>query len=391
MDSYQQARLCLEHLDLRPGATLEDVKQAYRTLVQVWHPDRFAKGTAIQFKAEERFKDVTAAYAWLSDNPRILEDLVTGRGQERSASGSSSSSRDAATPAEPPSGVRKRWFHRRYHKPIYVARGWIPHVRVPWVFLGAAAVGGYILLRDRDPYDGLLRPQVFQNVADAIQDPRPENLWVYDQRIDIRKLPGTDSPLAGFLRRGERVVATEAVDGWRKIADFASGAPLGWVRDTEVGTRPPSPVRTGAQPRADSVSLAPIAAAERPAPSETGEEAATAGTTEVAAVAGALGVSAAPTGSSQRGVGEPFKAWDNSVSYFTQPFDVPRGSWEFVFKTLDTGRVHVRLYALERNQLKAEFWHDSVSVTQFDFEGGGSYQVRIVSPGVRWEARVEGH
>jgi len=33
---------CIEMLELNPGASQEEVNQAYRDLVNVWHPDRFA-------------------------------------------------------------------------------------------------------------------------------------------------------------------------------------------------------------------------------------------------------------------------------------------------------------------------------------------------------------
>ena len=38
MDAVGQA---LETLDLGPNATLQEIKQSYRDLVKVWHPDRY--------------------------------------------------------------------------------------------------------------------------------------------------------------------------------------------------------------------------------------------------------------------------------------------------------------------------------------------------------------
>lgn len=48
-------------LDLKPGASLADVKQAYRQLVKTWHPDRFAHPQEKQ-EAEEKIKQINAAY-----------------------------------------------------------------------------------------------------------------------------------------------------------------------------------------------------------------------------------------------------------------------------------------------------------------------------------------
>ncbi len=49
-------------LGLRFGAPPEEVKKAYKAFVKTWHPDLFAQGSPKQQRAEERLKDVNAAY-----------------------------------------------------------------------------------------------------------------------------------------------------------------------------------------------------------------------------------------------------------------------------------------------------------------------------------------
>ena len=50
-------------LQLKPGASLEDVKRAYKTQVKIWHPDRFPlESPRLQKKAHEMFQKITAAY-----------------------------------------------------------------------------------------------------------------------------------------------------------------------------------------------------------------------------------------------------------------------------------------------------------------------------------------
>ncbi len=57
-----------EILKLKPGASIEDVKRAYKVQVKIWHPDRFpAESPHLQKKAHEMFQKITAAYKKISD------------------------------------------------------------------------------------------------------------------------------------------------------------------------------------------------------------------------------------------------------------------------------------------------------------------------------------
>ena len=54
-------------LDLEPGASPEEVKQAYRDMVKVWHPDRFGSDERLRGKAEEMQKEINLAFERLED------------------------------------------------------------------------------------------------------------------------------------------------------------------------------------------------------------------------------------------------------------------------------------------------------------------------------------
>ena len=54
-----------EVLGLKPGASRDEVKQAYRDLVKVWHPDRFPADDRLQEKAQAKIKEVNEAYSRL--------------------------------------------------------------------------------------------------------------------------------------------------------------------------------------------------------------------------------------------------------------------------------------------------------------------------------------
>jgi len=53
---------CYRALDLAPGASAEDVKTAWRDLVKIWHPDRFAGDPRLQQRCQEKIKQINKAY-----------------------------------------------------------------------------------------------------------------------------------------------------------------------------------------------------------------------------------------------------------------------------------------------------------------------------------------
>jgi hypothetical protein len=58
----------LDVLALRPGATLAEIKEAYRDLVKVWHPDRFGSDARLRQKAEDKLKEINRAYLVLQSD-----------------------------------------------------------------------------------------------------------------------------------------------------------------------------------------------------------------------------------------------------------------------------------------------------------------------------------
>jgi hypothetical protein len=83
---------CYEVLGIQAGASPEAVHQAYKTQVKFFHPDRFTDDPDQQRLAEERLKEVNAAYAALqayqAQGPRETPPRKapkTERSPERSA------------------------------------------------------------------------------------------------------------------------------------------------------------------------------------------------------------------------------------------------------------------------------------------------------------------
>lgn len=55
-----------ELLGVRPGTSGRELKDAYRDLAKVWHPDRFSHDPRLQRKAQEKLKEINEAYERLT-------------------------------------------------------------------------------------------------------------------------------------------------------------------------------------------------------------------------------------------------------------------------------------------------------------------------------------
>ncbi len=66
-------------LDLKPGASPEEIKEAFRDLAHVWHPDRFSGNPRRQSKAAEKLKAINEAYTKLRSQAPRAEPRSTTR------------------------------------------------------------------------------------------------------------------------------------------------------------------------------------------------------------------------------------------------------------------------------------------------------------------------
>jgi hypothetical protein len=132
-------------LGLGQGASLEQVKEAYRDLTKVWHPDRFGSDARLQRKAEEKVKEINRAYENLgsSNAARIgnrskLDALARAKGKARTPD------RQAPRPAPAP-GPKNR-----------LVRVSLPHVEVrvddrSGILVDLSMTGGLLLLDVAQP------------------------------------------------------------------------------------------------------------------------------------------------------------------------------------------------------------------------------------------------
>lgn len=71
-----------EDLGLQPGASLNEVKEAYRDLVKVWHHDRFAHDPKLQAKAQEKLKEINYAFQRIQEFLNNLHTYQQAAGTE---------------------------------------------------------------------------------------------------------------------------------------------------------------------------------------------------------------------------------------------------------------------------------------------------------------------
>jgi hypothetical protein len=66
-------------LEVRPGASADEIKEAYLDLVKVWHPDRLQdEHPRLRHKAEEKLKQLNLAYTGLAEHVSQSRDFAAG-------------------------------------------------------------------------------------------------------------------------------------------------------------------------------------------------------------------------------------------------------------------------------------------------------------------------
>ncbi len=92
-------------LELKEGASPEAIKEAYRSLVKVWHPDRFGDDEKLRRRADEKLKQINRAYDLLKDY------------RPPDSRGKQSDARRASGAATAGAGARKKPAARGVHVP----------------------------------------------------------------------------------------------------------------------------------------------------------------------------------------------------------------------------------------------------------------------------------
>lgn len=99
---------CYEILKLKPNALPEEVKQAYRDLAMVWHPDRFpADNPRLKEKAQEELKRINAAYEVIKSHQ------FSYSANTKSPTADTKNDRASATNPKPPNSTDAKTYYEQ--------------------------------------------------------------------------------------------------------------------------------------------------------------------------------------------------------------------------------------------------------------------------------------
>lgn len=196
-------------LELEPGASLEEVKEAYRDLAFVWHPDRFAQNTRLQAKAQIRLTEINEAYNklryFLSDSQLgTTRPRPTSRPKKRGPRRPRSPQPPPAPqpPPRPPNYTANRRFQQFY-------------VRVP---TPQRSTTSYF------PWGGLISTFIFYALTAWVLVISAAPIWTW-------------AVVEGVAWMGMTVLAVEGSSSPRcwAIALLGAGGAAGWIAGNYVG------------------------------------------------------------------------------------------------------------------------------------------------------------
>jgi curved DNA-binding protein CbpA len=113
-DLIDEARRKLASLELPADASWEQIKDRYRFLAKVWHPDRFGADPRARSRAESQFKSINETYQWLMKHKAVVDSIP---GRDRTAGHNAESNDDARVAEQPEPAPEPQHSARPQHRP----------------------------------------------------------------------------------------------------------------------------------------------------------------------------------------------------------------------------------------------------------------------------------
>ena len=94
---------CFDILELDKNASIDELKQAYKDMVNIWHPDRFSGNPRLKQKAENKLKEINEAYETMKSFLSSKESL----GPQKDQHGKAETAEDIRTNSSSKPGYSK--------------------------------------------------------------------------------------------------------------------------------------------------------------------------------------------------------------------------------------------------------------------------------------------
>ena len=258
-------RTAFSVLGLPATARPQAVKDAYRDLVKVWHPDRFAGDARLQAKATERMRELNEAYAiavaHASSSPSGARRRPTPEAESARYAGAAPQPASSTPPATAPAGGGRRSVYPPLHltwDAIWRTLFFAATVGVI-AFIVTAPEGFFALSKGRSagrqPRGHATGPQVFEKLPESEHGEtdlvsRVRGTWVVVETADADWLPsGTHVDLGNgrLVCSGPRACqATVKPIGSARFAIRGAAPEDG--RDVEVSFASPTTMQWVARP-----------------------------------------------------------------------------------------------------------------------------------------------
>jgi hypothetical protein len=99
-------------LEVPPGASDDQLKQAYRDLARIWHPDRCPNDERLRGKAEDRFTEISEAFHFLIRIPQAERDATPAGTRQKTSIAADHVGQSRSTA---PVGSSRTWFRTPPH------------------------------------------------------------------------------------------------------------------------------------------------------------------------------------------------------------------------------------------------------------------------------------
>lgn len=105
---------CFEILEVDKDSSPDRIKEAYRDIINVWHPDRFSNNVRLKEKAESKVKEINMAYETLQSHMPVGQQQQSP--QEKTETGLASNTSGSAEERERPCHRHGRSYEMKTHK-----------------------------------------------------------------------------------------------------------------------------------------------------------------------------------------------------------------------------------------------------------------------------------